>query len=86
MLFRSLTLGDYAFNEDELIINNSPYKIKCFNDKYVVYYNELPTEYPIKQKNNVDIEDRIEKGREIIMQLINNMNKAVESYTEAVLS
>lgn len=81
-----LTLGDYAFNEDELIINNSPYKIKCFNDKYVVYYNELPTEYPIKQKNNVDIEDRIEKGREIIMQLINNMNKAVESYTEAVLS
>ena len=46
----------------------------------MVYDNELPTEYPIKQENNIDVEDRIEKGREIIMELINNIDKPVESY------
>ena len=65
-----LTLGDYAYQENELILNNTDIKIKCLNDRYEVYESETLTVYPIKQEDNIDIEDRIEKGKEIIECLL----------------
>ena len=46
------------------------YEIECQNDKYVVFQNGLQTEYPIQQKDGIDIEDRIELGRMIIQDLM----------------
>ena len=65
-----LSLGDYAYQGDKLKIKNTNYEIECQNDKYVVFENELQTEYPILQNDGIDIEDRIEQGRKIIELLI----------------
>lgn len=66
-----LSLGDYAYQGDKLKINNTDYEIECQNDKYVVFQNELQTEYAIRQNEGVDIEDRIERGKQIINGLLN---------------
>jgi hypothetical protein len=65
-----LSLGDYAYQGDKLKIKNTDYEIECLNDKYVVFQNGLPTEYPIQQKDGIDIEDRIERGKKIIYELL----------------
>ncbi|MEN6569631.1 MAG: DUF262 domain-containing protein [Rikenellaceae bacterium] len=65
-----LSLGDYAYQGDKLKIKNTDYEIECQNDKYVVFQNGLPTEYPIQQKDGIDIEDRIERGKKIIYELL----------------
>ena len=65
-----LSLGDYAYQGDKLKINNTDYEIECQNDNYVVSHNGVQIKYPINQKNGLDIEDRIEKGKQIIYELI----------------
>jgi len=65
-----LSLGDYAYQGDRLKIKSTDYEIECQNDKYVVSQNELQTEYPIQQIEGIDIEDRIEKGKQIINDLL----------------
>ena len=64
-----LSLGDYAYQGDKLKIKNTDYEIECHNDKYVVSQNELQTEYPILQIDGIDTEDRIERGKQIIVSL-----------------
>ena len=66
----NLLLGDYAYQGDKLKIKNTDIEIECLNDKYIVIQNETETEYPINQINDIDIEDRIEKGKQIINNLI----------------
>lgn len=65
-----LALGGYAYQGDKLRINNSDIQIDCLNDKYVVNKNEEQTEYPIKQIDGLDIEDRVEKGKQIINDIL----------------
>ena len=65
-----LSLGDYAYQGDKLKIKNTDYEIECLNDKYVVSQNELQTEYPIQQNEGIDIEDRIDRGKQIINDLL----------------
>jgi len=65
-----LSLGDYAYQGDKLKIKSIDYEIECQNDKYVVSQNELQTEYPIQQIEGIDIEDRIERGKQIINDLL----------------
>lgn len=66
-----LSLGDYAYQGDKLKIINTDYEIECLNDKYVVFQNELETFYPINQIEGIDVEDRIERGKLIINDLLN---------------
>ena len=69
--FGKLSLGDYAYyQDDKLKISNTDYEIECLNDKYVVSQNELQTEYFIQQIEGVDTEDRIERGKQIINDLL----------------
>jgi hypothetical protein len=65
-----LSLGDYAYQGDKLKIRNTDYEIECQNEKYVVFQNEFQTEYPIQQIEGVDTEDRIERGKNIIVSLL----------------
>jgi hypothetical protein len=67
-----LSLGEYSYQGDKLKVNNTDYEIECQNDKYVVFQNGLQTEYPIQQKDGIDIEDRIELGRQLIQRMIKN--------------
>ena len=67
-----LSLGDYAYQGDRLKIKNTDYEIECQTDKYVVFQNELQTEYLIQQNEGVDIEDRIERGKQIISAILNS--------------
>jgi hypothetical protein len=69
-----LTLGDYAYQGNKLRINNTDIEIDCLNDKYVVYQNGKQIEYPIKQSEGIDIEDRVEKGKQIISDILVNIN------------
>jgi hypothetical protein len=66
-----LSLGDYAYQGDKLKIKNTDYEIECQNDKYVVFQNELQFECPIQQIDGIDTEDRIERGKQIINDLLN---------------
>lgn len=66
-----LILGEFAYQGDKLKIRNSDIEIECLNDKYVIYQNEIRTEYAIRQHEGLDIEDRVEKGRQIINDLFN---------------
>jgi hypothetical protein len=68
-----LSLGDYAYQGDKLKIKNSNFEIECQNDKYVVSQNELHTEYPIQQNEGIDIEDRIERGKQIIYEILDQI-------------
>jgi hypothetical protein len=61
-----LSLGDYSYQGDKIKVKNTDYEIECQNDKYVISKNELQLEYPIQQNDGIDIEDRIERGKEII--------------------
>ena len=65
-----LSLGDYAYQGDKLKIINTDYEIECLTDKYVVSQNGVQTEYPIQQNDGIDTEDRIEKGKQIINELL----------------
>lgn len=67
-----LGLGDYAYQGDKLKIKDTDIEIECLNDKYVVRQNEQETEHSIKQINGFDIADRIEIGKQIIDNLLNN--------------
>lgn len=67
-----LSLGDYAYQGDKLKIQNSDTEIECFNDKYVVSQNGKQTEYIIQQNDGLDVEDRVEKGKQIINDLLND--------------
>jgi hypothetical protein len=69
---KKLSLGDYAYQGDKLRLINSDIVIECLNDKYVVTQNEEQTEYSIKQLDGVDKEDRVEKGRQIIKEILND--------------
>jgi len=54
-------------------LNFNEYSLDCFSDKYVVYKDgKIIHDIPILQENGIDIEDRIEKGKEIIEKLIKN--------------
>ena len=64
-----LSLGEFAYQGNKLKIINTDYVIECQNDKYVVFQNELQTEYPIQQFEGIDTEDRIERGKQIIISL-----------------
>jgi len=70
-----LSLGEYANQGDNLKINNTSIEIKCLNDKYEVTQDDRTIEYPIQQNNAVDIEDRIEKGKEIVEEIFNNITE-----------
>jgi len=72
-----LSLGNYAYQEDKLKIKQSDIEIACFNDKYVVYQNPSAYEHPIEQKDNVDIEDRIEKGKRILEGLMFDADRQI---------
>jgi len=65
-----LSLGDYAYQGHKLKIINTDYDIECQNDKYVVSQNGVQIEYPIQQIEGIDIEDRIELGKQIIFELM----------------
>ncbi|WP_051697514.1 DUF262 domain-containing protein [Prevotella sp. 10(H)] len=65
-----LTLGDYSYQGDLLKIINTDILIDCSDNRYTVSQNDIKTEYPIMQSNNIDIEDRIEKGKQIINDLL----------------
>jgi hypothetical protein len=65
-----LSLGDYAYQGDKLKVINTDYDIECQNDKYVVSRNDLQTEYPIQQIEGIDTEDRINRGKQIINDLL----------------
>jgi hypothetical protein len=69
---KKLSIGDYAYQGDKLRLINSDIEIDCLSDKYVITQNEEQTEYPINQVNGIDIEDRIEKGKQIINDILNN--------------
>lgn len=69
-----LSLGNYSYQGDMLKIKNTDYQIECKNDMYVVYQNELKVEYPIQQIDGIDIEDRIERGKEIINALLDKIS------------
>lgn len=68
-----LSLGDYAYQGDKLKLKNTDYEIECQNDKYVISQNELQIEYPIQQNDGIDIEDRIEKGKNEIYNLLDQI-------------
>jgi hypothetical protein len=70
-----LALGDNAYKGDKLKIINTDCEIEGHNDKYVVSQNGLQTEYPIQQIDGIDAEDRIGKGKQIIIELINASNE-----------
>ena len=77
-----LSLGDYAYQGDKLKIKNTDYVIDCQNDRYVVSQNELQTDYPIQQIEGVDTEDRIERGKQIIVSLFEkNSTQLAENQT-----
>lgn len=69
-----LSLGDYAYQGDKLKIKNTDISIDCLEDKYIVFQNDKEIEYKIQQSEGIDKEDRIEKGKEII----NNLLKDIE--------
>ena len=71
---KKLSLGDYAYQGDKLKIQNTNIEIECLNKKYVVIQNEIRTEYTIQQSSGIDIEDRFEKGKQIINDLLMNLN------------
>jgi hypothetical protein len=64
-----LNLGEFAYQGDKLKIKNSDIEIDCLNDKYVVSQNGISTEYTIQQHEGLDIQDRVEKGKQIINDL-----------------
>lgn len=66
-----LSLGDYSYQGDKLKVKNTDYEIECLNDKYVISQNELQIEYPIQQNDGIDIVDRIERGKKIISDILN---------------
>ena len=66
-----LILGEYAYQGDKLKIKNTDIEIDCLTDKFVVYQNETLKDYPILQSNGIDTEDRLEKGRQIINECLN---------------
>lgn len=68
-----LLLGDYAFQGHRLKIKNTEKEIECLNDKYVLYENESVTEFPIAQIDGIDIEDRVDVGKDIILGIINEI-------------
>ena len=74
-----LTLGEYAYQGDKLKIKNTDIEIDCLTDKFVVSQNETQTEYPISQLNGIDTEDRIEKGKQIISEFLNETNQNASS-------
>jgi len=67
-----LTLLDYAYQGERLRINNSSIRIDCFNDKFVVTNIETDEseDYQVEQLNGIDLEDRVEKGRQIVEKYI----------------
>lgn len=78
-----LSLGDYAYQGDKLKIINTDYEIDCQNDKYVVSQNGVQNEYEIQQIKGIDTEDRIEQGKQIIFNLLeNNSTRLIKSKTE----
>ena len=65
------TLGHYAFSGDgdKLISEKYNVSITCEDDRYNVYNystNELIHEEIIPQENNIDLKDRVEKGKDLI--------------------
>lgn len=75
----NLSLGDFAYQGDKLRIVNSDILVDCKNDKYIVTQNEVQTEYLIKQVEGVDIEDRVEKGKQIIKEILNKQSKKINA-------
>ena len=69
-----LSLGDYAYQGDKLVINDSGIELDCLNDRYVVTNEEEKEEFLIKQENGIDIEDRIKIGMDLLRNLIDNKN------------
>jgi len=65
-----LSLGEYAYQGDKLNVVNLAIEIECLNDKYVITQNGNHVEYEIQQSNGLDVEDRIEKGKQIIRDLL----------------
>ena len=65
-----LSLGDYAYKGDILKIKNTDNEINCLNNKYIVNQNGMQREYKIQQIDGIDQEDRIEKGKQIINNLL----------------
>jgi hypothetical protein len=71
-LNKYLSLGDYAYQGNRLKIKNSDIEIESLNEKYAVYQNEITTTYLIPQIDGIDIEDRIDIGRKVISDLLDN--------------
>ena len=67
-----LSLGNYYRQGDKLVINDSGIELDCLNDRYEVSIEEETKEFLIKQENGIDIEDRIEIGKNLLRNLINN--------------
>ncbi len=64
-----LELGDYAYQGDKLRILEANCEMECLNDRYVIHRDEESINYPILQENGIDQEDRVIKGKEIILSL-----------------
>jgi len=68
--YGKLSLGEYAYQGDKLKIKNTNIEIECLTDKYVVSNNGILTDYKIQQNEGIDTEDRIERGKQIINNLL----------------
>ena len=67
---KNLALGEYYYYyKQNLKIKNTDIAIDCTHDRYIVYNDDVQTEHQIKQSNGIDMEDRIERGKEIIKKL-----------------
>lgn len=71
-----LSLGEYGYQGNKLKIAGTEKEINCLNDKYVVLENGIETDYQIQQNGGMDIEDRIERGKQIIKGILDNLPTA----------
>jgi hypothetical protein len=74
-----ISIGDYAYQGDTMKLINSDIDIQCFNDKYLVSQNGIQSEYIIQQINGIDIEDRVEKGKQIISDFLRNETQIIKN-------
>ena len=66
-----LLLSDYANQDNSLTVGSSNISVKSLNDMYVIYKDNTETEKQIiNQRDGIDVEDRIEKGIEIIKNIL----------------
>lgn len=68
-----LKLGEYAYQEDgnRLELAGTDISVECLNNEFDVYKGEEKIKsVAIKQENGVDLEDRVDVGKDLINKLL----------------